>query len=787
MKKQITLFFNADCNRKGEVNLGYEFSEIVEIQKVQKLMNLFYKATGILSAVVDLEGNIITHFDWQPICLNFHRKNPITEKQCLESDSIIANQMSIGKKYSLYKCKNGLYDAAIPIFIEGKHVINILAGQFLIEKPDIAYFKKQAKEFGFNEKEYIEALLKVAVIPKKRLIPFLEYLAEFAEMLGEMGLKNIKRLESEKKLKESEERWKFALEGSREGVWDWNIQTNEILFSEKCYEILGYKRNIFKTIEHWNKRVHPEDQDWRWEERERHFKKEIPHYAVEYRIRCKDGSYKWILSRGKVVCWTSEGKPLRMVGTHTDINVRKNMENELKKHRENLEDLVNERTNELEKANSQLKEEIALRQKIYSDLQKSKERLKLALEGSGDGLWEQNIQTNEVFFDAEARKILGYEEHEEIAGIEKYSKNIHPEDFPRVKEAFKKCMTGQESIYEIEYRFKFKEDQYKWILSRGKIMTWDESGEPLRMLGTFSDISKRKEIEKAMKKIIAENENLLEKTLEAERLKTEFFSNISHEFRTPLNVILSSIQLLIMYKNKFELDNPDVNLGKQITMIKQNCFRLLRLVDNIIDMTRFESGFLQADLKNCNIIEVVEDIIMSVAPFSENNGIKISFDTEVEEKILACDADKMERIILNIISNAIKHTNSGGHIEVNIYDKEKTILIAIKDTGIGIPKEKFNLIFERFRQIDASLTRSHEGSGIGLSLAKALVELHKGRIWVESEYGKWCEFFIELPVILVDKEEEQTYKINNYEKGLVEKINIEFSDIYLKKSSSTKK
>lgn len=261
--------------------------------------------------------------------------------------------------------------------------------------------------------------------------------------------------------------------------------------------------------------------------------------------------------------------------------------------------------------------------------------------------------------------------------------------------------------------------------------------------------------------------------------KTQFFSNISHELKTPLNIILASIQTIgSRHSGQFDCENYTY-VAKYTAMMKQNCFRLLRLINNLIDITRIDSGFLKFSFGNYNIVSVVEDIVQSVADFSESKGIKITFDTEVEEKLIGCDPDKIERIILNLLSNSIKFTPSGGSIFVNVFQSEERVCIRVSDTGIGIPEDKLSIIFERFRQVDSSLHREYEGSGIGLSLVKALVEGHGGNISLKSEYGQGTEVTIELPAKIV--QEDKTYmekKAINHNIDKVQKINIEFSDIY---------
>lgn len=289
-----------------------------------------------------------------------------------------------------------------------------------------------------------------------------------------------------------------------------------------------------------------------------------------------------------------------------------------------------------------------------------------------------------------------------------------------------------------------------------------------RVITTVRNISERKQAELALK-----NESL-----ELEKLRTEFFANISHELRTPLNIILNVIKISCV-----NLEQQNVGKEKIISnmnMGKQNCLRLLRLVNNLIDSTKLDAGYFEVNLVNCNVINVIEEITLSVAEYIKSNNLNLIFDTEIEEKIIACDLDKIERIILNILSNAIKFTKPGGNIFVNIFDGEEFINIVIEDTGIGIPEEKLNVIFDRFRQIDKSFTRNYEGSGIGLSLVKSLVEMQGGKITVESKYGTGTKFYIKLPVRLAGESnsKENIKLFNSNLSNHVEKINVEFSDIY---------
>jgi PAS domain S-box-containing protein len=299
------------------------------------------------------------------------------------------------------------------------------------------------------------------------------------------------------------------------------------------------------------------------------------------------------------------------------------------------------------------------------------------------------------------------------------------------------------------------------------------NGKP-SLMAMFRDITPQKQI-RLLENDIVENKKIIDKTNELNKMMTEFFSNISHELKTPLNVILGAVQILSLPSNDILNISIESKLNKYLKTMKQNCYRLVRLVNNVIDISKFDSGFFKLNLHNHNIVSVVEDIALSVADYAEHKGIELLFDTDAEEKYMAIDLDKIERIILNLLSNAIKFTNVGGQILVSLFDKHDNIFISIKDTGVGIPYEKLNIIFERFGQVDKTLYRNYEGSGIGLSLVKSIVDMHNGNIKVLSEFGKGSEFIIELPVRLI--EEEITTDSRLYE-SKVEKISIEFSDIY---------
>lgn len=268
----------------------------------------------------------------------------------------------------------------------------------------------------------------------------------------------------------------------------------------------------------------------------------------------------------------------------------------------------------------------------------------------------------------------------------------------------------------------------------------------------------------------------LKEAEEANNVKSQFLANISHELKTPINVIVSALQMSNIVVKDIELIDIKKKLYKYNGIMKQNSYRLVRLINNLINITKIDSGFMIMTRQNANIVKIVEDITLSVASFIEGKQIELVFDTDVEEKITACDSYKIETIIFNLLSNAAKFTNADGKITVNIFDREEYIIISVKDTGIGIADVNKQNIFERFIQIDDTAHRNSEGSGIGLSLVKSFVEMHGGEITIESILGEGSNFIIKLPIVVLDetKENNGNYINTSYS----DRMNIEFSDIY---------
>lgn len=262
----------------------------------------------------------------------------------------------------------------------------------------------------------------------------------------------------------------------------------------------------------------------------------------------------------------------------------------------------------------------------------------------------------------------------------------------------------------------------------------------------------------------------LELKSEKEMFKTEFLANVSHEFKTPLNIILSGIKLELLNSD----DSKKIN---RLNMIKNNSYRLLRLINNLIDINEVDMNYSRLNKKNIDFIEFLENRVDLLVKKGAELDRSIIFDTTVEELFLGCDVIKIEKVLFNLVSNAMKYSCKNGEIFISVYRDDEKVYVSIKDDGIGIPEENYENIFERFKQVDNVFIRRAEGSGIGLPLSKSFVELHDGEIFFNREIEEGTEVIFSLPIIL-SEENNLDYIYNDSDDFIRERMDIEFSDIY---------
>lgn len=365
-------------------------------------------------------------------------------------------------------------------------------------------------------------------------------------------------------------------------------------------------------------------------------------------------------------------------------------------------------------------------------LHQSEERLNVALSAGRMGAWEWDIQTGKIAWNSTLEAIHGIPPGTFGGCFEDFKRDIHPEDLERVLAAINRTLRDG-SEYQIEYRIFSPDQRLLWLESRGQLFL-DANGQPERMVGVCMDITERKRMEEA----------LTQKTIEAQeasRVKSEFVSNVSHELRTPLNAILGFSHLVL--GNIYGSINEDQKYA--LEGVIRNADDLRKLIDNLLDLSKIESGKAPLKIAPVEIPALIEDISAGLQSLLEKKSLYLQYEKKALP-LIQSDGDKIKQILVNLLSNAIKFTPEGGvTVEMEDRPERERVEIRLQDTGIGIKPEDLAKIFNAFHQVDGTPTREFGGSGLGLTIVKQLVDLLKGEISVESEYGKGSTFILSLP------------------------------------------
>lgn len=369
--------------------------------------------------------------------------------------------------------------------------------------------------------------------------------------------------------------------------------------------------------------------------------------------------------------------------------------------------------------------DITERKRAEEELRRSQERLQLALDGSVLGLWDWHVPTNYFYVSPQWLEMLGYEVSEIEESCSAWQQLIHPEDLPGMRETSNAHLAGNTPVYAAEYRIATKQGEWKWILARGKVFDRDEEGNPLRMTGTYRDISDRKAVE---------------------QMKDEFISIVSHELRTPLTAILGSLKLLATGK----LGDLSTAGRRMLEIAVNNTDRLSRLVNDILDLQRIESGQLALKKTSCNAVDLVVQAAEGMQAIAQKHEVQVCLNVGNEEGgrssiLMLADADYILQVLENLLSNAIKFSDPESMVWLAVERREMDVLFRVEDRGRGIPADKLENIFGRFQQVDASDSRQKGGTGLGLAICHRIVELHGGRIWVESQLGRGSIFYFTCP------------------------------------------
>lgn len=364
------------------------------------------------------------------------------------------------------------------------------------------------------------------------------------------------------------------------------------------------------------------------------------------------------------------------------------------------------------------------------------ERLRFALDGTNDGIWDVQMETGEMYLSQRGKEILGYGP-DEVIPVKTWSGIVHPDDLPQTQNDLNAYFEGRTPLFYTEQRLRTKDGGWKWILTRGKIVARDSAGKPLRMTGTHTDITERKRGEDEL--ISAK-----EKAEENDRLKSAFLRNMSHELRTPMNAIMGFSGLM----QEAEAAEKNYYAG----IIQKSSEQLLMVLDDVMLLSRLQSEKLPVNNSSFRPAELITDIyqMFDLPDLKKGLELTVNIPEQYKNLVVMSDADKIKQVLANLVSNAIKYTLRGG-VELGFDIQPGKVEFYVKDTGMGISEREQKRIFEPFYRGEQAISSAIGGTGLGLNIARELIELLGGKVGVTSAPDHGSRFYFTIPVEQSDK------------------------------------
>ncbi|MDH4133306.1 MAG: PAS domain-containing protein, partial [Gammaproteobacteria bacterium] len=461
--------------------------------------------------------------------------------------------------------------------------------------------------------------------------------------------------------------------------------------SENLLRITGYTTEEAMQPGWWAANLHPDDRDQAF----RAVASVVQANTVshEYRFRLKNGSYRWITDTLRLVP-DVDGKPAEIIGAWVDI------------------------------------------QEIYSAreaLRESEERLRYSQAFANIGTWDWNIQTGEIYWSERVAPLFGYPKENIETNYEKFLRVVHPDDRQSVIDAINACVErGAE--YNIEHRVVWPDGTVRWIYERGDT-TRDINGKPKRFLGVVQDITRRKLAEEEIIRAREEAER-------ANQAKSHFLSSMSHELRTPMNAILGFAQLM-----EADTKNPLSDWQKEeVGQILKAGWHLLNLINEVLDFSRIDAGTIALSVEDVDLYEVMGDCRDLIQPLAAQYGVTLIDECrDSGERIVRADRTRLKQVILNLLSNAVKYNREAGSVTVQCsVPSPGRLRISVADTGRGLDDRQLAQLFVPFNRLGRE-RENIDGTGIGLVIARRLIEMMAGTIGVSSKPGEGSTFWIELP------------------------------------------
>jgi PAS domain S-box-containing protein len=502
----------------------------------------------------------------------------------------------------------------------------------------------------------------------------------------------------EERLRDTTNSLNMAQTAAGVATFDLNFVEDRFFATENYYDMLRIPRATpLSDMETQFVNIHPDDVQ-RIRRAPYETSDENPTYRCEYRIVLAEGGIRWIGERGTVTRSLS-GDRIRIVGVMVDMTDAKT---------------------------------------TAAALEAAEQRLQRAVRGTQDGLWEIDLGSGKTWYGPRCAEMLGYDPNDGSYTFEAYESRIHPDDLPIHRERVRDHLT-KNAPFDIEYRVLNTADQYEWVRARGQVER-GANGRGTLFAGSFQLITDRKQAERATlaAKEAAET---------ASRAKSSFLANVSHEIRTPMNGVIGMADILAETR-------LDATQREYVSIIRGSAEALLSLINDVLDLSKIEADRLEIEHVPFNLRDVLYQTVAATAFQAASKGLELVVDCASDVPfVLGGDPGRIRQIIMNLVGNAVKFTHEG-HILLRVAhqrDAQGFLLeLSVHDTGIGIPADRLDRLFQSFSQVDSSTTRHYGGTGLGLSIVKRLVELMGGTVSVESQVGRGSCFRVTLRMNAVE-------------------------------------
>ena len=774
------------------------YSDLVDLPKLQALMESFFEVVGLANAVIDVDGNVLVRAGWQAACTDFHRVNPESCRRCRQSDTALVESMTRGAPFAVYRCPNGLVDTAAPIMVDGQHVANVFTGQCLTEPPDFDFFRQQSQQFGFDEDRYLTAIDRVPVLDQKHLESITRLYAQVAAMLADNGLDRLTQrkavadlanlnaslehqvLMRTQALRDGDETLRSILGTTLDGYWRIDHQDRLLDVNPAYCRQSGYTRDELLHL-----RI--SDLETAQGDTAGHLQRILTagNDQFESMHRRKDGSL-WHVEVSATRHGLSNGQVIVFL---RDISERKQAVLALRESESRVQTKLNailSPQGDVELL--QLKDiiDIPTIQAMMDDFFKVTGILSAILDTSGNILiavgW-QDICTKFHRVNPQMCRNCTESDTQLSAGIEpgtfkfyrcknnlwdvatplmlgnRHVGNIFSGQFffddDEVDHEFFRAQARACGLDEVQYMAaldrvpRFSRERIGAAMSFFKqlahtISQLSYSG--IKLARLTADVTRlNTELEERVlartAALDAANRSLTLAKSQAEAAnlaKSAFLSNMSHEIRTPMNAIIGMAHLL-------RRSGVTAAQADRLDKIDAASDHLLNVINNILDLSKIEAGKLVLEDAPVSINSLLRNIDSIMAARAQDKGLKLKIESDVFPPRLYGDPTQLQQAVLNYVTNAIKFTDRGT-VTLRAIKQEDSVdwvgvRFEVEDTGIGIPPEALSRLFNAFEQADNSTTRSYGGTGLGLAITKRLAELMGGDAGVESVPGVGSTFW----------------------------------------------